>query len=86
VPTIGRVHRWLRPGGVFCASFPRGAGDDTEDDWIGAPMFFGGIGREATISALREVGFELELEEIRDDTNADMHGESFLWVIARKPD
>jgi RimJ/RimL family protein N-acetyltransferase/SAM-dependent methyltransferase len=84
-PTIERVHGWLRPGGVFCASFPMGADDDVEDDWIGAPMFFGGIGRDATIAALRDGGFDLELEETRDDTDADMQGESFLWVIARKP-
>jgi RimJ/RimL family protein N-acetyltransferase/SAM-dependent methyltransferase len=79
-----RVHRWLRPGGVLCASFPTGAGDAVEDEWIGAPMYFGGIGREATLDALRELGFELEIEETRDDTNADMEVESFLWVIARK--
>jgi len=84
VPTIERVHRWLRPGGVFCASFPAGEDDDIEEDWIGAPMFFGGIGHEATVTALRDAGFELELEEVRDDTDADMQGESFLWVIARK--
>jgi RimJ/RimL family protein N-acetyltransferase/SAM-dependent methyltransferase len=85
-PTIDRVHRWLRPGGVFCASFPMGEDDDIEEDWIGAPMFFGGIGHEATVTALRETGFELDLEEVRDDTDADMQGESFLWVIARKAD
>jgi RimJ/RimL family protein N-acetyltransferase/SAM-dependent methyltransferase len=85
IPTISRVHRWLRPGGVLCASFPLGVGDDIEDDWIGAPMFFGGIGREATVAALREAGFELELDQIRDDTDADMQEESFLWVIARRP-
>jgi RimJ/RimL family protein N-acetyltransferase/SAM-dependent methyltransferase len=86
IPTIERMHRWLRPGGVFCASFPAGEDDDIEEDWIGAPMFFGGIGHEAVVNALRETGFELELAEVRDDTDADMQGESFLWVIARKAD
>ena len=84
IPTIEQVHRWLRPGGFFCASFPAGEDDDIEEDWIGAPMFFGGIGHEATLDALRETGFEFELDEVRDDTDADMQGESFLWVIARK--
>jgi SAM-dependent methyltransferase len=83
-PTIERVHGWLRPGGLFCASFPMTPGDDAEDDWIGAPMFFGGIGRDQTIAALQDVGFDLVLNETRDDTDADMHGESFLWVIARR--
>jgi len=42
VPTFARVFRWLRPGGVFCSSFPPGDdGDAIQDDWLGVPMFFG---------------------------------------------
>ena len=81
--TIERVFRWLRPGGVFCASFPLSPGDDTEDDFIGVPMFFGGLGREATEQALVEAGFGLEMAEVRVDQKAVQEG--FLWVIARKP-
>jgi len=83
VSVYGRVAAWLRPGGVLCASFPLTPGDDVEADWLGVPMFFGGIGRVATQDALRAAGFDLELAEVR--TNPDPMGgtESFLWVIAR---
>lgn len=85
LPTIHRVFGWLRPGGVFCASFPTSAGDDIEEDWLGEEMFFGGIGVEATEVGLRDSGFEIELAKTREDINADAEEESFFWVIARKP-
>ena len=79
-----RVASWLRPGGVFCASFPLTPGDDVEADWLGVPMFFGGIGREATEELLRAAGFALELAEVRENPDPDGGTESFLWVIARR--
>jgi SAM-dependent methyltransferase len=82
-PTYGRVFRWLRPGGVFCSSFPRGGGDEFDPDFIGAPMFFGGIGQEATERELRAAGFVIEMANDRVDDTATQEG--FLWVIARKP-
>ena len=83
-PAFARISRWLRPGGWLFASFPTGADDDVEDEWMGVPMFFGGIGREATEAALRGAGFELELCEERTDEDPADGTESFLWVIARK--
>jgi SAM-dependent methyltransferase len=84
LPAYRRVASWLRHGGVFCASFPLTPGDDVEDDWLGVPMFFGGIGRDATEHALREVGFDLELSEIRENSDPLGGTETFLWVIARR--
>jgi SAM-dependent methyltransferase len=84
-PAFERVHGWLRPGGVFCASFPLGVGDDLEDAWMGVPMFFGGIGRVATETGLRAAGFEPELSQERSGPDPDGGTETFLWVIARKP-
>jgi SAM-dependent methyltransferase len=81
--TYRRVASWLRPGGVFCASFPLTPGDDVEADWLGVPMFFGGIGREATEVGLREAGFELELAEVRENPDPEGGTEAFFWVIAR---
>ncbi len=81
--TYKRVASWLRPGGVFCASFPLTPGDDVESDWLGVPMFFGGVGREATEELLRAAGFELELAEVRENPDPSGGTESFFWVIAR---
>lgn len=83
-PAYRRVASWIRPSGVFCASFPLTPGDDLEDDWLGVPMFFGGIGRDATERALGEAGFELELCEVRENPDPAGGTESFLWVIARR--
>lgn len=83
-PTFARVSRWLRPGGDLFASFPAGQGDDVEETWMGVPMFFGGIGREATEDGLRGAGFEIELSEERTGEDPDGGTETFLWVIARK--
>jgi hypothetical protein len=69
---------------VFCASFPLTPGDDVEVDWLGVPMFFGGIGREATEQGLRAAGFELELAEVRENPDPVGGTESFFWVIARR--
>ena len=82
--TYRRVASWLRPGGVFCASFPLSPGDDLEDDWLGVPMFFGGIGRAATERGLQDAGFALELSEVRENPDPNGGTEAFLWVIARR--
>ncbi len=84
--TFARIFRWLRPGGVFCSSFPPGEdGDAVQEDWLGVPMFFGGIGRETTEAALREIGFQLEFSEVKEEVEEDGATVAFLWVIARKP-
>ena len=84
LPTYRRVASWLRPEGMFCASFPLTPGDDVEDGWLGVPMFFGGIGHEATEQGLRDAGFALELSEVRESPDPSGGTESFLWVIARR--
>jgi cyclopropane fatty-acyl-phospholipid synthase-like methyltransferase len=81
LPTLARAFEWLRPGGLLCASFPTGTDRETEEDFIGVTMYFGGIGREATLAGLEEIGFSIQLSEVRDD-NPDAR---FLWTIARKP-
>jgi SAM-dependent methyltransferase len=82
-PTFERVAGWLRPGGSFFASIPTGADDAVEEDWLGVPMFFGGIGRDATEAGLRRAGFEIDLFEERTDEDTADGSETFLWVIAR---
>src|SRR4051794_3926944 len=38
------ISTWLRPGGLLLTSAPLSPGDGHEPDWLGVPMFFGGIG------------------------------------------
>ena len=77
-----RLGPWLRPGGVLVTTAPRGTGDGTEEGWLGAPaMFFGGIGRDATVAAIEAGG--LTVESVEDVDEGD--GERFLWIVATKP-
>lgn len=75
-----RVASWLRPGGVLLTTAPRTPGDGVEEGWLGTSMFFGGIGREATVEALEAAG--LEVESVDDVDEGD--GERFLWITATR--
>ena len=82
---FGRIHAWLRPGGLFVASL--GAGDepgDTDADWLGAPMFFSHFDADTNRRLLRQAAFELVSDEIVVQVE---HGAEcrFLWIVARKP-
>jgi SAM-dependent methyltransferase len=80
---IGRIALWLREAGLLLASFGAGpAGEEIDNDWLGAPMFFASLGGEAYPSLLRDSG----LEPIRDEVvvqHEPGHGEvAFRWVLA----
>jgi hypothetical protein len=70
---------------VLCASVPSGAHDGMKEDFIRVPMYFAAIGRDATESALRKIGFNLEISEVNEEMEPDGETISFLWIIARKP-
>jgi len=79
-----RIHGWLRPGGLFMASL--GVGDEpshTDEDWLGAPMFFSHYDADTNRRLVRDAGFELAVDEIAAQLE---HGRDcrFLWIVARK--
>jgi cyclopropane fatty-acyl-phospholipid synthase-like methyltransferase len=83
---VGRIAAWLRPGGWLFTTM--GARDEdapevVEDDWLGAPMYFAGVGREKSLGWLEEAGFDIERADVVPQVE---HGEevSFLWVLAQK--
>lgn len=83
-PLYAAIGRWLRPGGLLVTTAPLAAGEDVQADWLGVPMFFGGIGAEATVAAVRDAGLEAEQAEVIADDDAGV--ERFLWVTAvRRP-
>jgi SAM-dependent methyltransferase len=53
------VHGWLRPGGMLLAIVGATAGTGTEDDWLGAPMYWSHADRETYLTWLGEIGFQL---------------------------
>lgn len=80
---LSRIAHWLEPGGCLLANF---AGAEMEgfvvEEWLGHKegwMFFSGLGAEETVESVAEVGMEVLVQHIEEDTL-----EQFLWLIARK--
>lgn len=83
---ITAIASWLRPGGLLLTSTPLTPGDGKAADWLGVPMFFGGIGADATRRAVSAAGLEVETwEEVVEEDEGDGKVVSFLWFMARRP-
>jgi cyclopropane fatty-acyl-phospholipid synthase-like methyltransferase len=83
-PTMRRIARWLRSGGLLAATLSSSDSEDQiEEDWLGVPMFFAGFGVDANEAMLRRAGFELELSEVREEPEDGVRVE-FHFVIARR--
>lgn len=76
------IASWLRPGGLLLTSAPLTPGDGMQANWLGVPMFFGGIGEGATRRAVSAAGLEVETWEVVEEDEGDGKVVSFLWLIA----
>jgi cyclopropane fatty-acyl-phospholipid synthase-like methyltransferase len=83
---LGNIHRWLKPGGGFLATWALGEWEGEESDWEGwgAPMRWSHHDGETSLGLLRGAGFAIESAEVRP-TRGARGEESWLWVLARKP-
>lgn len=82
---LGQISRWLRPHGVFLATFSAAAArhDELEADWLGAPMFFSGF-EPATNAALVEAA-GLHVLVSRIESLREPEGEArFHWLLAER--
>jgi len=82
---LGRIHGWLRPGGLFLASM--GADDepgDVEPDWLGVDMYFSHFGAKANRRLVENAGLVVERSELAVEPE-DRHDARFLWIVARAP-
>jgi len=81
---LGRVHEWLRPGGILVASL--GTKDDpgsVADDWLGTTMYFSQFDTATNLTLIRDAGFDVVSSTIvGDPENAEFV--EFLWVAARR--
>jgi predicted TPR repeat methyltransferase len=81
---VGRVALWLDDGGLFLGTFGAGgSGEEIDEDWLGAPMFFASLGGNAYLPLLRDCGLELLRDEVIVQ-NEPGHGDvAFHWVLAQ---
>jgi SAM-dependent methyltransferase len=84
-PAFERIFGWLRPGGLLMSSFLTTEAEDRVEEWLGVPMFFAGFEPGSSERLLREAGFDLELSEVRRETDPQYGPSDTHWVIARKP-
>jgi cyclopropane fatty-acyl-phospholipid synthase-like methyltransferase len=82
---LARIRRWLRPGGVFLASF--GVEDDpggVEPDWLGVDMYFSHFSARVNRRLVAAAGLKIERAEVIAEPE-DRFDARFLWVLARAP-
>jgi SAM-dependent methyltransferase len=77
---IQRIAMWLRPNGLFVASFGSSAGDWL-GEWLGTPMFFSHHDPEVAKRLINDAGLCLEKVEFVEQENEEA---TFLWIGARK--
>lgn len=81
---LNRIHRWLKPGGLFLATWAVGAWEGEEDDWEGwgAPMLWSHHDAKTSLRMMRDTRYEVISSAIRTSNHADAD-EAWLWVLAR---
>jgi ubiquinone/menaquinone biosynthesis C-methylase UbiE len=79
---LGRIARWLKPGGLFLASLSNAGGPDRTEEWLGVEMFFSGWDAATNGRLVGEAGFELLVDEVifMREPEAEV---GFHWVLAR---
>ena len=81
---LGRIVRWLRPGGVLLASF--GVEDDpggVDPDWLGVPMYFSHFSARVSRRLVEAAGLVVERADVLVEPE-DRFDARFLWVLARR--
>lgn len=83
-PLLHRIAKWLRPAGLFVATFScRCEEAELEQDWHGAPMFWSSHDCKTNKRLVEEAGFDIVSA---NEETAEEFGDpiTFLWIVARK--
>jgi cyclopropane fatty-acyl-phospholipid synthase-like methyltransferase len=84
-PLIGRISRWLRPGGYFFAAFGTKDTPASQEEFLGVQMFFSGHEPPENERVIRDAGLEIVESEIETIVEPDYGEGDFHWVLAQKP-
>jgi len=82
---LGRVARWLRPGGFLLLTLSARGETDGVHEFCGVPMFFSGYGPDTNRQLLADAGFSLLLDELVTMQEPNTVS-TFQWVLASKLD
>ena len=76
---LGRIARWLQPGGRFLATWAVSDWEGSDPDWEGwgAPMWWSHYDGDTNLALLQAAGFTLDWAE-----RITQGGETWLWVLA----
>jgi 2-polyprenyl-3-methyl-5-hydroxy-6-metoxy-1,4-benzoquinol methylase len=83
---LGKIQRWLKPGGLFLATLTLTDFEGEDNDWEGwgASMRWSHYDAETNVAMLRRAGFGIVYAEGRAGGGTGKAGETWLWVLARK--
>jgi 2-polyprenyl-3-methyl-5-hydroxy-6-metoxy-1,4-benzoquinol methylase len=83
---LQKIHRWLKPGGLFLATLTVADYDGEDGDWEGwgAAMRWSHYDAGTNATMLREAGFGLLHAEPRTGGGTGAEEETWLWVLARR--
>ncbi|CAI6325184.1 unnamed protein product [Periconia digitata] len=81
---LGRIVKWLKPGGYLLANFSKEEfSNRVNTQWLGQKKgwaYWSGWGEEGSAKMVEEAGLTIVVREISDCENDAM----FLWIIAKK--
>ena len=80
-PLIAKIASWLKPGGMFVASFGSGAAGEWTGEWLGTTMFFGHNGEAETLRCLADSGLRVRDSSVEKQDNEEA---AFMWIEAVK--
>jgi ubiquinone/menaquinone biosynthesis C-methylase UbiE len=83
---LGKIYRWLAPGGLFLATLTLTdfVGEDGDWEGWGAPMRWSHYDADTNVAMLRRAGLDVVYAEPRAGGGTGKAGETWLWVLARR--
>ena len=81
---LQRLAGWLQPGGLLIATMGALASEGTEEDWLGAPMYWSHFDAETNQRLVTDAGLVVE-EATLDSADEDGEPITHQWIVARKP-
>jgi SAM-dependent methyltransferase len=80
-PLLGRIQRWLVPGGWLLTAFGASDNPGWTGEWLGAETFFSSFPPALNSRLVREAGFRIERDEVVE--LAEPEGPArFHWVLS----